>query len=386
MKSARSRSGRGHAPADIESALYDMGIEIRRSDDDEVHGICPQHFKRTGEEQRNAHWSVNRVTGVHNCFSCGYKGTFVSLVADVLFKGRDVFAAARWMRQYGINLEKARNLPDWEERTEEPTRQIKPMDETRLALFDEPPTWALEARDISAAACRHYGVLWDAKKSHWIIPIRKPSGELVGWQKKEEGGRFFRNFPEDVKKSLTLFGFQQFPLGEPAILCESPLDVVRLHTLGWEGGLAAYGAAVSDPQMRLILEVTDELIVALDNDKDGKKYSQLLRDGEVERGVQIRGRWMERFLNARYFEYGKIDVKDIGDMDSRDIERGLYEAKSWRLKRFGEDDVQRRAARLPGGRGGQDVRPWANPRRVPTGRGKDPANTVRDRGVARRVR
>jgi DNA primase len=64
----------------IEGVLLSLGIEtVQRND--ELTGLCPMHLERTGREDSRPSWSMNAETGVHHCFSCGYKGTLVSLVA-----------------------------------------------------------------------------------------------------------------------------------------------------------------------------------------------------------------------------------------------------------------------------------------------------------------
>lgn len=373
-----------NAPADLESALHDLGLRIYRSDDLEVTCYCPEHEARLGKEDRHPSWSVNRLTGLHNCYSCGFSGTFLGLVTSTLYGGKDVFAAARWIRQYGIDLDAARELPAWEDRVLEDAPRVAEMDEARLAFFVDPPQDELDKRFLTLEATRHYGILWDAENGAWILPIRAPGGDLLGWQYKSK--RVFRNRPNGVPKSSTLFGINEFPIGAPAVLLESPLDVARLFCAGFEGGVAAYGVGVSDAQLRLLSEVTDELVVALDDDEDGRKHCEILRVGEWEGRRCVRQAWARQF-NMRFFEYGDTGAKDIGAMeDSSDIEYGLFNAKHSTIARFGELSVRRPAAGLPARSSREDARPRPGAARVPAGRRKDPGDAVRARGAARRVR
>ena len=98
-------------------------------------------------------------------------------------------------------------------------------------------------------------------------------------------------------------------------MVESPLDVVRLASLGITGGVAVYGALVSNNQFELI-RGGDRVIFAMDNDEAGKnatlKLYNLCKQMEKE---------------AWFFNYGLMDVKDIGGMSLDEIRFGLDNAK-----------------------------------------------------------
>lgn len=384
------------APADLEEALEELGVRIWRTTDDEITAWCPGHPKRVGREERHPSWSVNRTTGLHNCYSCGFSGTFIDLVMEMLFP-HDVFRAARWIRKFGINLARARDLTviraDRVELLPEDSQTMVP--ETRLAMYDEVPDWALDARMISREAVDLYGVRWDTKAEAWIIPVRMPDGKLAGWQKKWQKRRRFMNEPKDMLKSLCLFGFDVFPVGEPAVMLESPLDVLRLYTVGFEGGLATYGAEVSLAQMQLVETVTDEVVSALDNDKDGRLHAEELRVGKWENGVMTR-RPFAQGMSVRFFNYEVTgsSEKDLGGMEQDDmIVKGLYEAQHASVARFGTDEqkrqrrgVRRGAQAVPGKTSRANGRPWAVPADRRRGNGKDTHDHRRAGGAARRVR
>lgn len=296
-------------PGDVAACMQEMGLTILRQTGHELVAKCPMHFERTGFEDKHPSWSVNEDTGIFNCFSCGYSGQFVFLVMDVLDLERA--DAVAWIRKRG-GIERvrkvfgrggdkvfAKDLVDSGDTT-------KQVNEASLALFVDPPRAECEKRGFSQRDARHFGVLWDRDEDLWIIPIRDPeTGELWGWQEKNE--RYFRNRPNSVKKSRTLFGLDVFERGT-AILVESPLDVVRLHSAGISGGLASYGVKASEEQFRLVRSVATDLIVALDNDNDGVKMSQRLR---LTYGRRI----VMRFLSYNHVP----DVKDIGDMSDEEI-------------------------------------------------------------------
>lgn len=293
-------------PADVPAALAHLDLPVLRTvsgERGEEHLIrCPAHEERTGKTDRRPSCWVNAASGAYICFSCGYSGAFVELVADAL--GSERTAAARWILRLGTQA----LLPD--ERPPPPA--APPLTEAALSLFTAPPAAALAQRHLNADACAAYGVLWDPRGNRWILPIRSADGTLLGWQ--EKGRHVFRNRPAGVKKSHCLFGAHQLD-GGTAILVESPLDAVLVHSLGITGAVAAYGALVSDAQMRIIKRHSRRLILALDNDAAG-----------IAARDALYARWRPRGIPMLFFDYTGASGKDPGDMRPDDVLRGLEKA------------------------------------------------------------
>jgi hypothetical protein len=150
------------------------------------------------------------------------------------------------------------------------------MSEARLAVYVAPPKIELKKRFLTVAAVETCGVLWDEKNVAWILPIRDPEDfSLWGWQEKGARGRFFRNQPQGVKKSKTVFNVQILKEDAPLIIVESPLDAVRLVGLGYNS-ISTYGAMPSVDQVK-IMRRAPRVIAAFDNDSAGQKASEELR-------------------------------------------------------------------------------------------------------------
>lgn len=333
-------------PADIEGAMIALGIEPTSTTDDEVWAHCPGHLRYTGREDNSASWSVNRVSGLCNCFSCPEQSTFVSLVMRIKFPN-DLFEAARWMRGFGVDL--SSSVEDaYAQSHHVRVEQAEIMPKTRLAMFPDPPVWALDSRKLSLEACQHYNVRWDSENEAWIIPVRYPDGALAGWQSKWAKQRRFINHPKGISKSSCLFGYEVFPAGEPAVLLESPLDVLRLYTAGFTGGLSSMGAAVSKEQMQLILNLTDELVVALDDDEAGRMHAEQIRNGKHVRGKQVERGYSSR-INICFFDYSSSrGEKDLGGMEDMNIRHGLYNAKHSILVDLANEQQRKDRRTIPG--------------------------------------
>lgn len=299
-------------PGDLPGALAALGIDPVRIVDQngaqEVLARCPMHKALTGREDRNPSFWVNADSGVFICFSCHYTGTFVQLVCDA--RHVDRLQAVRWIAAQGIY--RTRSNDDIPAKTSGP-KDTPPITEAALALFVPPAATALEERRLSAEACADYGVLWDPGRHYWILPIREPlTGTLLGWQ--EKGRRHFINYPSGISKSRTLFGYQQLR-GDTAILLESPLDCVRLASVGIAGGVASYGAYVSDAQMRLLRRRVERVVLALDNDTAGRAG----RD-------RVYARWRPRGIRMKFLDYSGTGAKDVGDMEDREITAAVANA------------------------------------------------------------
>ena len=306
----------------VETILEQLGISVESENGNELLAHCPGHKERTGREDAHPSWWINSATGAHICFSCGFKGHLPYLVATVRgvknsFGLLDFDAARRWVEEFGGVASGVAFYQIAGDRYLAPVLRTG-LPEYQLAMFQEPPTWALNERHISADAAAHYGVLWDPEEENWITPIRDVyNSVLLGWQAKGQKTRFFRNRPSGVQKSTTVFGADRY-VGGNMVLVESPLDAVRLLTVGITGAVSTFGANVSEEQYHL-LRRADTLIVAMDNpriDQAGKKA--------VEEFLSATRRL--RF-DCKFFNYTGIDVKDVGEMSHEQIHRGISTAK-----------------------------------------------------------
>lgn len=313
-------------PGDVIRCVQELGIPIAKSTYDELWGHCPGHEKNTGFPDRNPNnWSIlteDRVTdkgkvipaGTHHCFSCGYGGSFVKLVKDWTNCGWD--DAVNWVKARGGILRVEKNLAP---KPEKP--KLRPVTEEELSAFVRPPLGVLARRYISQDAADRYGVLWEPEKRFFIFPIRHPdTGRLLGWQ--EKGPGHFKNVPYQVPKSTTLFGYHEFE-GDYAVVVESPSDVPRLYSAGVSGPLGTYGVHVSEEQFELITNVTDTIIWALDNDKDGRKLMST-----------IKKKWSGRGVRNLFYNYGESLSKDPGEQGATEIWRSIRTAYSSPLAPF----------------------------------------------------
>jgi hypothetical protein len=313
---------------DVESALTALGMDFDVRGN-EASALCPMHAERTGKEDANPSWWINLESGMHMCFSCHYKGNLVQLVCDVkefyqrswgTDKGYDYKAGEEWLASVAeMTVEQMLNIINSLPTYLEPLPKPVEMSEARLAIFVDPPQDALDSRNITAESASKYEVMWDATKKNWILPLREPHfNKLIGWQEKGTIDRTFMNRPPGLPKSKTLFGLEHQNESR-VIVVESPLDCLRFDSAGIEGAVAICGSSISIEQVRL-LRYSEQVIAAFDNanlDSAGAKACKEML--ELSRKYA---------LNLSFFNYGRSNKKDPGDMTDAELHWGVDNAVS----------------------------------------------------------
>ena len=280
-----------------QAMLDTLGIEYTVRGDEAV-ALCPAHA------ERHPSWSCNLETGLHNCFTCGFHGSFYVIIGRYLgLRSKD---AREWARSFQRDKSQITAMLE----KQPPMRRV--YSEEDLSFYYPPPS-ALAPRGISPAAARDLDILWDKEKGEWILPIRSPyTGDLWGWQTKK--GRTVRNVPHGVTKSQALFGFPAIPDRGELIVVESPLDVGYLYTLGYHNAVSTYGVGISNDQINTLLDHCPAIVFALDNDSAGRVKSL-----DLASNPRLVGR-------SKFFNYEGMTAKDPGELTPSEIAEGLDSA------------------------------------------------------------
>ena len=291
---------------DLEIVLHGIGVEIIRETGDELQGKCPMHVARTGKEDRHPSWSINTKTFVHHCFSCSYAGTLTSLYRDLM---GDVPEDLEWELSKQ-SLRSPLDKPVSVEKSQGPK-----VDEWVLHNYTDLPAKLMERRHLTRESVDFFGIRWDTGNKVWVIPIRTPEGVLMGFQFRQKGTVL--NHPAGMEKSTTMFGFHLFRDESRITVVESPLDAVRLYSVGIPA-VSTFGASISSKQLDLLSRNFRYVVAAMDNDAPGKKANDTLHRNLSKRGCVVFD-----------FDYLGLDVKDPGDIDSNDAL-----VKAWQRSTF----------------------------------------------------
>lgn len=311
-------------PADMAAAMTALGMRLGKVDDDEVWALCPAHEKRTGrKDSKPTNFSVNRDTGMASCFACGFKGDIATVVMYVL--DCDMWTASGWLRANGASLvdqwDRVRTkIAERKEGRNDTSPGVHPDDpDLNFVLFGDAPDSALDARGLDRTSVDHYECRWDHEYDAWVLPMHGRRGRVDGWQLK--AGGWVRNRPYGIKKSEYLFGSKVFD-GDVMYVVESPLDAVRIHASGYDGAVATFGAKVSHQQVRMMLSLTDHVVLAFDNDPAGWQATSWMVD-------RLRGRVTVEVVDYDGYEEGD----DPGALTDLEIRRLLNTPKTGLLWR-----------------------------------------------------
>lgn len=294
---------------EMKDTLVSLGLNVNDTRGDEIQINCPAHKERTGKEDRNPSLWINADSGAFICFSCQWKGNIYTLIEQVsgVAGGGNLNLAERVESSLRSRFQRLTNPK--EIKHEEPVI----IHESMLSAFKGVPNFICLSRGLLPDVAWKYGVRWNSNDKSWIIPIRDPlTNKLMGWQEKGHERRIFKNTTR-VKKSDALFGYDLYEGGD-MIVVESPLDVIRLASVGFPGGVAVYGCIVSDVQFNLI-RGGKRVIFAMDNDKAGNEATRDLLRRSKEAGLEC---WL--------FNYSQTDMKDVGGMSQAEIVWGLENA------------------------------------------------------------
>lgn len=246
-------------PDTTEEVLEQIGIKVASVGEFEISAKCPYHA------DNHPSFSINAKTGLWICYQCSRAGTLEMLVQEIAGEDHNPTEFLREVKHKAIKRKHTGPIPE-----KEP--DLNPyVVYARYESFRRVPSWALDARYISRAACDLYGLKWSRG---WILPIWSANANvndisrLMGWQFKRLD--FVSNFPKQVKKSQTLFGLRELAYStKGVVVVESPLDVVRLASVEIPA-VSTYGAFVSLAQLQLLVSTFDRVVLALDNDTEGK--------------------------------------------------------------------------------------------------------------------
>ncbi len=237
----------------VEDLLKSKDIPyLPRGKDYEVTCLNPDH------PDRNPSMRIDQVTGIFNCFSCGFKGNLFTHFGEKVNK-----------------MEMKRQLLK------------KKIDEVRaesvgLQMPEGYSPYIGNWRSIRAETYRDFEAFIHAGKDFTgriCFPVRDRSGRIVAFQSRTTGDQQpkYLNTPPGAKMPL-------FPVVEPIqgsiILVEGIFDVINLHDKGLTNAVCCFGVKNVTEEKLQVLSVAgvDSIDIFLDNDEAGQTGANRIRE------------------------------------------------------------------------------------------------------------
>lgn len=291
-------------------------------------GLCPFHNEKTPS------FSVSADKQFFHCFGCGAGGdviSFVMKIENIDFPDA-VAKLAEWagleVPQSGYGAEdrnrKKRSLEAlrlaarfFHEKIKSPGgkkaaeyllgRGLSPQTITRFGLGYSPDEWSAlldfltekgyskrELLDAGIVTAGKNGRIYDRFRNRVMFPIIDVRGAVIGF-----GGRVmdggepkYLNSPEsevfNKRKNLYALNIAKSSKADYMILAEGYMDVIALHSAGFDSAVASLGTSLTEEQAHLISKYKNRVIIAYDSDKAGRVATERAIDILKKTGLEVR--------------------------------------------------------------------------------------------------
>lgn len=300
---------------DIET-LIGSYISLKRAGSN-LKGLCPFHSEKTPS------FTVYPADNSFYCFGCGAGGdaiTFIRKRENLDYPDAVEFLANR----AGITIirddnDRLRQAPKFE-RARMFKMNVDAAKYFNRCLFSDYPdakaalSYFTDKRGLSPATIKHFGLgfapnsfdafskymlakgysfeeleagflcgksdkgrYYDAFRNRIMFPIIDVSGNVIafGGRVMDDSKPKYKNSSDTpvFKKSRNLFAlnFARHVCQEAIILCEGYMDVIALHSAGFENAVATLGTAITSEQARMLSRYTKKVIICYDSDEAGQK-------------------------------------------------------------------------------------------------------------------
>lgn len=300
---------------DIET-LIGSYISLKRAGSN-LKGLCPFHSEKTPS------FTVYPADNSFYCFGCGAGGdaiTFIRKRENLDYPDAVEFLANR----AGITIirddnDRLRQAPKFE-RARMFKMNVDAAKYFNRCLFSDHPdakaalSYFTDKRGLSPATIKHFGLgfapnsfdafskymlakgysfeeleagflcgksdkgrYYDAFRNRIMFPIIDVSGNVIafGGRVMDDSKPKYKNSSDTpvFKKSRNLFAlnFARHVCQEAIILCEGYMDVIALHSAGFENAVATLGTAITSEQARMLSRYTKKVIICYDSDEAGQK-------------------------------------------------------------------------------------------------------------------
>ena len=254
----------------VEELLVSKGIYFMpKGGDFLVRCLSPDH------DDRNPSMRIDKITGIFQCFSCGFKGnifTHFGEKANQLQLRRELLKKRiKEKRSESIGLSFPRNftpyLGNW--------REIKPETYKRFEAF------------------QHHDPDYIGRI---VFPVRDISGRVVAFNGRHTTGGTPKYMISPAGAKMPLFPVVE-PIQGSVILVEGIYDMINLHDKGLDNAVCCFGTKnINEDKLRMLsIQGVEEVIIFFDGDEAGQNASKQVQEmaervGLASRNVSLKDR------------------------------------------------------------------------------------------------
>lgn len=272
----------------VEDLLVSKTIKYTpKGKDYEIGCLNPEH------PDRNPSMRVDQVTGIFNCFSCGFKGNIFTHYGEKADKGE--------MRRQLLKKK----------------IQEKRAESTGLLMPKDYMPYAGNWRDINPRTYKEFNAFIHSDKDFTgriVFPICDRAGRIVAFVGRATGVETpkYLNSPPGAK--MPLFPVVQ-PLKGRVLLVEGIYDMLNLHDKGLTNAICCFGVNNVDEDRLSILSVqgVSGVDIFLDNDDAGHQGAEKIK-GLCEK-VGLDSRTIK--FGDKYMDAGALTLNQITKLKSR---------------------------------------------------------------------
>jgi ribosomal protein L37AE/L43A len=238
--------------------------------------ICPKCGKKK--------LAVHKQLGFWSCYKCksdGFKGRPENII-NILYETpiqqavEAIYDNLTTKLQEKIYL-KLHLIDPWADEISEPVDYsamelpevyLNPLFVDRNSpLFEPGRRYLIDKRGLTEDHIEKYGILYNPSTLSVVFPV-KFEEKVYGWQE--------RSIKDNIKRTMKGFERQKALMfmdslkdSDHAIITEGPIDALKCSILG--GAVCTMGKAVTEHQIKMIVERVERVYIALDHDASKEK-------------------------------------------------------------------------------------------------------------------
>ncbi len=282
----------------VEELLIEEKIKFKVAPADFVVScLNPEH------DDSNPSMRIDKITGVYNCFSCGYKGN--------IFKLFD-----KPSNKMDILREKVKQRID-----------LKRSETVGLQMPTDILPYVGNERNIRPETYKKFEAFLSAKApftSRIVFPIRDITGKIVAFNARIMG-ETLANQPKYIfhppRVTLPLFPYNVTPIKGRVILTEGIYDVINLHDKGLTNALCGFGVGnVTEQKLELLrMKGVEQIDIAYDMDDAG--------NNAVEKVMELCDKVGLKHYRVTWNPDRGKDAGDLSDISVKKLKEKLYKEK-----------------------------------------------------------